>query len=84
MDVKGWKAVGNRLSDQMLGGVKEIDAVAGAVAVSGQPESAIAPQQASLFGEEDVSRNDIPAEKPEAKEAEDKKTYKAGDTIEFD
>jgi topoisomerase-4 subunit A len=81
MDVKGWKAVGNRLSDQMLSGVKELEtgAVAGAVAVPAQSEPAS--QQASLFGEEDVSRNDIPANKSEP---EDKKTYKAGDTIEFD
>lgn len=84
MDVKGWKANGNRLSDQMLGGVKEIESVAGTVAVPVQSESAAEPQQASLFGEEDVSRNVAPAEKPEAKETSDKKIYKAGDTIEFD
>jgi topoisomerase-4 subunit A len=46
MDPKGWKAVGNRLSDQMLGAVKEID----------ESESRLlpksdAPQQSSLFEE---------------------------------
>jgi topoisomerase IV subunit A len=74
MDLKGWKAVGNRLSDQMLGGVKEIEA--GESKLLPKPEAAAPPaaQQASLFGEED-----LPAEKQE-----DKKVYKAGDTIEFD
>jgi hypothetical protein len=46
MDLKGWKAVGNRLSDQMLGAVKEID----------ESESRLLPksditQQTSLFEE---------------------------------
>jgi len=80
MDVKGWKAVGNKLSDQLLGGVKEIEAVASATAKS---TDAHAPQQASLFGE-DTNGSDIPAEKPDLEDAADKKTYKTGDTIEFD
>ena len=80
MDVKGWKAVDNKLSDQLLGGVKEIEAVASATAKS---TDAHAPQQASLFGE-DTNGSDIPAEKPDLEDAADKKTYKTGDTIEFD
>ncbi|HRI61662.1 MAG TPA: DNA gyrase/topoisomerase IV subunit A, partial [Saprospiraceae bacterium] len=58
MDLKGWKAAGNRLSDQLLGGVKEIEAgevsqkspeVSGR-AVPAQTESQV--QQPSLFGDE--------------------------------
>mgnify|MGYP000240466792 CR=1 FL=1 len=88
MDVKGWKAVGNRLSDQMLGGVKEIESAgksaAAAVAGGSQPEAPV--QQVTLFGEPDEPA--VPAKKPAApkehKEPKDKKTFKAGDTIEFD
>jgi topoisomerase-4 subunit A len=43
MDLKGWKAVGNRLSDQLLGGIKEVEAAA-------KPEEhKQESQQASLF-----------------------------------
>ncbi|MFM8373179.1 MAG: hypothetical protein ACKOCO_12415, partial [Bacteroidota bacterium] len=43
MDLKGWKAVGNRLSDQLLGGIKEVEAAA-------KPEEPKQEsQQASLF-----------------------------------
>lgn len=80
MDVKGWKAVGNKLGDQLLGGVKEIEETSGATAKS---TDAHVPQQASLFGE-DAGEADIPAEKPGTEDAADKKKYKTGDTIEFD
>ena len=40
-------------------------------------------QQASLFGEAEETK-EVPVGKPDAKETGDKKTYKAGDTIEFD
>jgi topoisomerase-4 subunit A len=76
MEPKGWKAVGNRLSNQMLGGIKEIEQGETKVAASPKPEAAApAPQakQTSLFGEE-ATEDDSP----------DKKTYRAGDTIEFD
>ncbi|MFN0037040.1 MAG: DNA gyrase/topoisomerase IV subunit A [Saprospiraceae bacterium] len=60
MDTKGWKAVGNRLSDQLLGGVKEIEM--GESKLLPKPEAASPSetpaakaagivQQASLFGE---------------------------------
>lgn len=88
MDVKGWKAVGNRLSDQMLGGVKEIEA--GESKLAAKKEEAPV-QQASLFGAEEpepvkekASEKPAPAEKQGTKESSDKKTYKTGDTIEFD
>jgi topoisomerase IV subunit A len=76
MDVKGWKAVGNRLSDQMLSGVREVEQASPA------PEA----QQPDLF------ELPPPVEKPEPKKAAaapakteaPKKTYKPGDTIEFD
>jgi topoisomerase-4 subunit A len=44
MDVKGWKAMGNRLSDQLLSAVKEVPA--------GEqlPEPTTDPQQGDLFG----------------------------------
>ncbi len=80
MDVKGWKAVGNKLSDQLLGGVKEIEAPAG---VTTKSTDAHAPQQASLFGE-DAGGDDTPAGKPDMDESGEKKTFKTGDTIEFD
>ncbi|HAD14833.1 MAG TPA: DNA gyrase/topoisomerase IV subunit A [Saprospirales bacterium] len=84
MDVKGWKAVGNRLSDQLLSNVKEIEPGESKILSRNEPPppAATAPaQQASLFGE------DPAPEEPEAiqpPETGDKKTYKAGDTIEFD
>lgn len=66
MDLKGWKAVGNRLSDQLLGGIKEVETVA-------KPEEhKQEPQQASLF------------EAGPAPSGEDKQTFTAGDTIEFE
>ena len=82
MDPKGWKAVGNKLSDQLLGGVKELEA--GAPVMTEKPADVHPPQQASLFETEEENRNDIPVEKPAVKEEGDKKTFKAGDTIEFD
>jgi hypothetical protein len=94
MDVKGWKAVGNRLSDQMLGGVKEIEV--GESRLLPKPEAhdqehnpaakaAGTAQQASLFGEpEEVPSPAIEAPKAPEPDASDKKTYRTGDTIEFD
>lgn len=78
MDVKGWKAVGNRLSDQMLSAVKELEPAEKPMATIAVEEEKTAPQQASLF--------DLPAAEAAApeKQEEDKKTYRAGDTIEFD
>ncbi|MBP6825381.1 MAG: DNA gyrase/topoisomerase IV subunit A [Saprospiraceae bacterium] len=82
MDPKGWKAVGNKLSDQLLSGVKELEA--GAPVMTEKTADVHPPQQASLFETEEENRNDIPVEKPAVKEEGDKKTFKAGDTIEFD
>lgn len=73
MDVKGWKAVGNRLSDQALSGVREIETGSPA-----KPEPKASAQQASLF------ETETPEEKPAPGDSADRKTYKAGDTIEFD
>jgi len=86
MDLKGWKAVGNRLSDQMLSAIKEIEVKDSKLLP--KPEAA-APKQPSLFGddaEEVVEKKTAPKEdkKPADKESPEKKTYKAGDTIEFD
>lgn len=87
MDVKGWKAVGNKLSDQALTGVKEIESNAAAPPAE---KPAVEVLQADLFGApepiEKPAAEKIKKEKPpqKAKPAEDKKTYKAGDTIEFD
>ena len=77
MDVKGWKAVGNRLSDQLLSGIKEVETPGTTPAPAAEHKSA--PQQASLFGADAPEETDAPT--PEAGE---KKTFKAGDTIEFD
>lgn len=73
MEPKGWKALGNRLSDQLLGSVKEIAPGESKLARPPKDEPAAAPQQVNLFGE---------VEEPEESVA--KKTFKAGDTIEFD
>ncbi|MBK7938883.1 MAG: DNA gyrase/topoisomerase IV subunit A [Lewinellaceae bacterium] len=83
MDVKGWKALGNKLSDQLLGGVKEIETGESKLGVKKEEP---APQQASLFGEPEKTEDpgEISSEDPEPMEEPDKKTYKAGDTIEFD
>ncbi len=89
MDVKGWKAVGNRLSDQLLGGIKEIELSEAKLLPKTEPSPAAAapppPQQTSLFGEVEEAPN--PAiEAPDSikPEGTDKKIYRAGDTIEFD
>jgi topoisomerase-4 subunit A len=78
MDVKGWKAVGNKLSDVLLSDIQEVDGTA--------PEKPTAPSatepvthQGTLF--------DTAPEPPGVKEKKSndtKETYKAGDTIEFD
>lgn len=73
MEPKGWKALGNRLSDQLLGAVKEVAAGESKLARPPKSEPAAAPQQVDLFGE---------VEEPEESVA--KKTFKAGDTIQFD
>jgi topoisomerase IV subunit A len=72
MEPKGWKAVGNRLSDQILSGVKEIDAAESKLLAP--PPPAAPTVQVDLFGNVETP----PVETP------DKKTYKTGDTIEFD
>ena len=92
MDVKGWKAVGNRLCDQMLGGVKEIEAGESRLLPKpdeSKPElipvekAAVKTQQASLFGEEDKQLSES-SKLSESLPEENKKIYRAGDTIEFD
>lgn len=78
MEPKGWKAVGNRLSDQGLSSVKEIDPAASKLAAQPAPKEepdAAPPPQVNLFGE---------VETPESEKGGAKKTFKAGDTIEFD
>lgn len=79
MEVKGWKAVGNRLSDQALSGVKEVEGESKTAQtdIVAPPAAKPAPaQQGNLF---DV---DTP-EEVNSDIKSDKKTYKAGDTIEF-
>jgi hypothetical protein len=88
MDVKGWKAVGNRLSDQILTGIKEVEATQ-ATAGKEEPEAADL-LQGNLFGEPEpliaeprheqkaTGANAAPKEAP----APDK--FKAGDVIEFE
>ena len=77
MDVKGWKAVGNRLSDQLLSGIKEVETPGTTPAPAAEHKNA--PQQASLFGADAPEETDAPPPEPG-----EKKTFKAGDTIEFD
>ncbi|MEZ4941711.1 MAG: DNA gyrase/topoisomerase IV subunit A [Saprospiraceae bacterium] len=79
MDVKGWKAVGNKLSDTLLSSVKEME-----------PDEAPAAEdatQGSLFGEMPESPQPKAKAKKQAKPATEEETrqrYKPGDTIEFD
>jgi topoisomerase-4 subunit A len=86
MDVKGWKAVGNRLSDQMLTAIKEIELSESKLLPKTEPAPAATPaQQTSLFGDEPaVTPAPKPDDKPASGDTSDKKTYRAGDTIEFD
>ncbi|MCC7246494.1 MAG: DNA gyrase/topoisomerase IV subunit A [Saprospiraceae bacterium] len=74
METKGWKAVGNRLSDQILSAVKEIEPGESKLLHKSETPAAAAVQQTSLF-----EQPEPPAEVSE----NSKKTYKAGDTIEF-
>jgi topoisomerase-4 subunit A len=85
MDVKGWKALGNRLSDQILSGVKEIDASESRLLPKTDPTSAAI--QVDLFGVPDVEPEDtqdtIEPNKEETKPT-GKQTFKPGDTFDFD
>jgi topoisomerase IV subunit A len=75
MEPKGWKAVGNKLSDQPLSAVKEVTAPPVVPAAPTAPAKASEPaQQGSLFGDETAP---TAAAKANGK-------FKAGDTIEFD
>ncbi len=79
MDVKGWKAVGNRLSDQPLTNVKEIEI----------SESKLLPKveaaQVDLFGEPEAPQKPIEPKKVAVPPSSNgKKSFKPGDTIEFD
>jgi topoisomerase-4 subunit A len=76
MDVKGWKAVGNKLSDALLSSVKEVEGLPGKPAAAADEPLL----QGNLFGEPEP----IVEHKPKEKEEGSKKTFKAGDTIEFD
>jgi topoisomerase-4 subunit A len=89
MDPKGWKAVGNKLSDQLLTGIKEIPNPVVEAAKPAEPEVHEA-QQPTLFGEmepvtpkkAEPKKHDTP-KKEEPKQPEGK-TFKPGDMIEFD
>lgn len=67
VEVKGWKAMGNKLSDQLLSSVKEIEALSEKPAEKNPPA---APQQIDLFG--NIEEPKTPSQK-----------LKPGDTIEF-
>lgn len=79
MDVKGWKAVGNKLSDVLLSDIQEVDDITAPERPS--PQSATEPiaQQGTLF---DAAPQ--PPAVTDKKGSGTKETYKAGDTIEFD
>ncbi len=78
MDVKGWKAVGNKLSDQALSGIKEVESDSHPPKADKHAPEA---QQTELFGSSEEAS--APAEINPPKE-DGKKIFKAGDTIEFD
>ncbi len=56
VEIKGWKAMGNKLSDQLLTSVKEIEAVA--------PKPAERPVQTDLFGNVEEAKIDASKLKP--------------------
>ncbi|MCC6410275.1 MAG: DNA gyrase/topoisomerase IV subunit A [Saprospiraceae bacterium] len=81
MDVKGWKAVGNRLSDQLLSGVSLVaETTDNKPAPTAPPPAKHDAPEPTLF---DVVDEPEPTPPPPA---EDKKssTFKPGDTIDFD
>ena len=92
MDPKGWKAVGNKLSDQLLTGIKEIPnpVVEAAKPVAPEVAEVHEAQQATLFGEmepvapkkAEPKKHDTP--KKEGPKQPEGKTFKPGDMIEFD
>ncbi len=71
MDVKGWKAAGNRLSDQKLLGVKELEEKVGSSTVG--PKGVNSGQPAPVGSK---------VSEPQSAEAD--KKFHAGDTIDFD
>ena len=75
IDVKGWKALGNRLSDQKLTGVKEI------ISTSVEPENNTQ-EDNKLSDIEEDDNSDTPSVSDVKNEENGK--YQAGDTIEFD
>lgn len=79
MDVKGWKAVGNKLSDVLLSDIQEVDDTTASERPALPAATEPIAQQGTLF--------DATPEPPavtDKKGSGTKETYKAGDTIEFD
>ncbi len=75
MDIKGWKAVGNKLSDALLSDIQEVSEAPADSPASAEAVENLNAQQRTLF--------ETPLETASAPLA-GKKTFKAGDTIEFD
>ncbi len=78
MDVKGWKAVGNRLSDQLLSAVKEVDNQ------EIKPMPAPAEVQINLFGEPEPLPEKPASTNPPAPKKPSGEKLHLGDVIEFD
>lgn len=73
MDVKGWKAIGNKLSDQILSAVKQVESAPPPPPLA--PSSLPAPTRQDLFSQD--------AEEAPSPDASAKQSYKPGDVIEF-
>ena len=83
MDVKGWKAVGNKLSDQLLTNIREVTPEVAAPVAAPVPTPDVPtspPQQTNLFGEVETP---APPHHDTGKNKASEK-FRAGDTIEFD
>ena len=92
IDVKGWKALGNKLTEGKLTSVELIKTEEPAKAeeeptneknipsIDSESKPGKAPKQASLFGDDDDNSNDISNEEQEKSNGK----FKSGDTIEFD
>lgn len=79
MDVKGWKAIGNKLSDVLLADIQEVDDITASARPALPSATEPIAQQGTLFD----ATPELPAVTDE-KDSGTKETYKAGDTIVFD
>lgn len=92
IEVKGWKAIGNKLIDKKLLSIREVVAAPEEIDGAEEESEEGAPQEAiqgDLFGQVESKKMTGPAAKKAGKtngkqDPEDESFFSAGDTIEFD